>query len=79
MGPFDIDSPHALDDEQIEWLAAILVEDYGPDLTRIRFNDVALLLEDIAGCEVMTQQQANEHVRNAWIVYRRLVASTRSH
>jgi hypothetical protein len=80
MDSFDTQSLHALTDEQIERLAAVIVEDFGPDLSRTQFNDVALLLlEDIAGCEVMTQQQTDEHVRSAWITYRRLITSNRSH
>ena len=80
MDSFDTQSPHALTDEQIERLAAIVVEDLGPDMSRTQFDDVAcLLLEDIAGCDVMTQQEQAEHVRNVWMVYRRLVRSNRSH
>lgn len=62
------DSLHALTDEQIERLAAIVVEDFGPDLSRTQFNDVVrLLFEDVAGFEVMPPSQAAEHVRNLWI------------
>jgi hypothetical protein len=62
MGSFDSKSPHALDDEQIERLAAIVVEDFGPNLHRTQFNDVILMLfEDIAGFELMTQHQ--QHTR----------------
>ena len=79
MGSFDSNSPHSLDDEQIERLVAIVVDDFGPALGRIQFNEIVLMpFEDIAGFELMTQQQ-HAHVRSMWVAYRRLVALTRSH
>src|SRR5881628_2602250 len=54
MGSFDSQSPHALGDEQIERLAAIVVEDFGAALGRIQFHDIVLMMfEDIAGFEAM--------------------------
>jgi hypothetical protein len=35
-------SLHAIDDEQLWMLAALVHGVYGPDLTRTRFNDVML-------------------------------------
>ena len=80
MDSTDNDSLHALTGEQIERLATILVEDFGPGLSRTQFDNVVLLMfEDVAGFEVMPPSQAAEHVRNLWITYRRLVRSNRSH
>jgi hypothetical protein len=80
MASSDTQSPHALSDEQIERLAAVVVDEFGPGLTRTQFNDVVLaLFEDIAGLEVLTKHQQHAHLRSMWVTYRRLVASTRSH
>jgi hypothetical protein len=80
MDPTDNETLTALTDEQIEGLAAIVFEDFGPALPRVQFNDVVrLLFEDVAGFELMSQQTAADHLRSLWIVYRRLVASNRSH
>jgi hypothetical protein len=76
----DNDSLHALTDEQVERLATIVLEDFGPRLYRTQCNDVVrALFEDVAGFEVMTRAQAAEHLRALWITYRRLVRSNRSH
>jgi hypothetical protein len=80
MGSFDSHSPDTLDDEQIERLAVIVVEDFGLALGRIQFHEIVLMMfENIAGFELMTQQQQHSHVRSMWVAYRRLVAVTRSH
>ena len=80
MGSFDSQSPDTLDDEQIERLAAVVVEDFGLALGRIQFHEIVLMLfENIAGFELMTQHQQHAHVRSMWVAYRRLVAVTRSH
>ncbi len=80
MDSTDNDSLHALTDEQIERLAAIVLEDFGPGLHRTQFNDVVLLMfEDVAGFEVMGREQKASHLRVLWITYRRLVTSNRSH
>ena len=67
-------------DTQIERLAAIVVEDFGPDLSRTQFNDVVpMLFEGIAGFEHLTQQQQAFQLRATWVIYRKLVASANSH
>jgi len=76
----DSTDTHTLSDDQIERLAAILVEDFGPGLHRTEFNNIVLLMfEDVAGFDVMPQQQVAEYLRALWITYRRLVTSNRSH
>ncbi|MEJ1966261.1 MAG: hypothetical protein WDO56_33805 [Gammaproteobacteria bacterium] len=76
----DSTDTHNLTDDQIERLAAILVEDFGPGLHRTEFDNIVLLMfEDIAGLHVMPQQQVSECLRVLWITYRRLVTSNRSH
>jgi hypothetical protein len=80
MEPTDNETLTSLTDEQIERLAAIVFEDFGPGLPRVQFIDVVrLMFEHIAGFELMSQQTAADHFRSLWIVYRRLVASNRSH
>ena len=44
MASFNIHSVHALDDEQLNTLVSIVLDDYGPTLARVRFNDVILSL-----------------------------------
>ena len=80
MDSTDNDSLRALTDEQIECLAAVVVEDFGPDLSRTQFNDVVLLLfEDVAGFEAVPQKRLAEHLRSLWIVYQRIGTLNRSH
>lgn len=68
MDSTDNDSLRALTDEQIERLAAIVVEDFGLGLSRPQFNGVVLLMfEDVAGFDVMPQREQASHLRALWI------------
>ena len=80
MDSTDNESLHGLTDEQIERLAGIVFEDFGPGLSRTQFDDVVLLMfEDVPGFDVMGREQQDAHLRALWITYRRLIRSNRSH
>jgi hypothetical protein len=80
MDSTDNETLTALDDEQIERLAAIVLEDFGPGLHRTGFDNVVLLMfEDVAGYDVMPQREQASHLRSLWVTYRRLVTSNRTH
>ena len=52
MDSFDSQSPHTLNDDELNRLVAIVVEQFGADLRRRQFNDTVLaMFEDIAGLE----------------------------
>ena len=53
-----------LTNEQIQYLAQYILDEYGPDLTGHRLTDaILLLLEDIAGYE-MADELAMNHIIN---------------
>jgi len=61
----------ALNDDELDGLAEVLIEQSGPTLDRAQFADVALtLFEDIAGLETITTKQANRYVAALWRRYR---------
>jgi hypothetical protein len=58
MEPTDSQTLTSLTDEQIERLAAVVLDEFGPSLSRRQFDDVALaLFEDVPGSELMTANQ----------------------
>ena len=61
----------ALSDDELDRLVEVVIEDFGSDLPRDQFTDVALaLFEDVAGFEVITTRKANRCVAALWRRYR---------
>ena len=61
----------ALTDDELDRLVEIVIEDFGPDLPRDQFTDVALtLFDDMPGCEVITTKQASRYIAALWRRYR---------
>jgi hypothetical protein len=80
MEPTDTHPLTSLTDEQIERLAAALLDEFGSGLDRARFNDAALLLlENVPGFELMTQSQLCSYLRAMWVCYRTFITSNSSH
>jgi hypothetical protein len=76
----DTQSPHALDDEQIGTLVSVVMEDFGPGLTRTEFNDVMLwLFESIAGFETLPSKLTQWYLTFLWSKYRRAVRDNPLH
>lgn len=64
MDSIDNRSLDKLSDDEITRLVAIVIEEHGPDLTRIRFNDVMLgLFEHIAGLETISWSRASRYLK----------------
>ena len=80
MDSFASASLHALTDEQIERLAAAVVDEFGPGLTRAQFDDVVLtLFENIAGFETISRERMARYLRTLWATYRPSNTSSRAH
>ena len=63
---------HRLTRDQFRMLVRIVVEDSGPDLTRVRFNDAILLLfESIPGFEQLPRRLSNQYLNTLWGMYQR--------
>jgi hypothetical protein len=61
----------ALNDDELDRLIEIVIEDFGSDLSRDQFADVALtLFDDMPGFEVITTKQTNRYVVALWRRYR---------
>lgn len=64
----------ALTDDQIERIAAGLIEQHGPSLTRTQFNDAVLgVFENVPGLEVMPKRQVSSLLAAVRRVYAGLV------
>ena len=73
-------SMHTLDDEQIGTLVSVAMEDFGPDLTRIEFNDVMLwLFESIAGFETLPSKLRQWYLRLIWSKYQQAIRDNPLH
>ena len=80
MEPTDSKPSPSLTDEQIERLALILLDEFGPGLDRTRFNDMAcLLFEDVPGFELMTPRQLIAYTQTMWVWYCNVIRSDRTH
>ena len=63
---------HRLTRNQFRMLVRIVIEDSGPDLTRVRFNDAMLLLfESIAGFEQLPRRLSDQYLNALWGIYQR--------
>jgi hypothetical protein len=63
---------HRLTRDQFRTLIRIVIEDSGPDLTRVQFNDAMLLLfESIAGFEQLPRRLSNQYLNALWGIYQR--------
>ena len=52
MAPPSIHTLRVLSDEQLDMIISIVVDEHGPTLVRVRFNDVVLgLFESLAGLD----------------------------
>lgn len=61
----------ALNDDELERLVEVIVEQFGSDLNRAQFADVALtMLDDMPGLETITTKQATRYVVALWRRYR---------
>ena len=61
----------ALTDDELDRLVEIVIEDFGADLSRDQFTDIALaLFEDVAGFEVITTKKASRYLAALWRRYR---------
>ena len=61
----------ALNDDELDRLVKVVVEQFGSDLDRAQFADVALtMLDDMPGLETITTKQANRYIVSLWPRYR---------
>ena len=61
----------ALTDDQLDRLVEIVIEDFGSDLSRDQFAEVAMtLFDDMPGFEVITAKQASRYLAALWRRYR---------
>lgn len=71
MDSTDIRSFSALSDDELDRLVEIVIEDFGSDLSRDQFAEVALtLFDDMPGFEVITTKKANRYLAALWRCYR---------
>jgi len=71
MDSTDIRSFAALNDDELDRLVEIVIEDFGSDLPRDQFADVALtLFDDMPGFEVITTKKASRYIAALWRRYR---------
>ena len=69
-----------LDDEQLDALVSIVLDEYGPTLARLRFNDVILsLFEFIAGLDNLPLKRRQRYLTLLWSKYRMAIRSTDMH
>jgi hypothetical protein len=60
-----------LNDDELDGLVEVVIEQFGSNLDRAQFAEVALtLFEDIAGLETITTKQVNRYVAALWRRYR---------
>ena len=73
-------SLQTLSDEQLDTLVSIVLDEYGPTLARVRFNDVILsLFELIAGLDNLPQRRRQRYLTILWSKYRKAIRSTGVH
>jgi len=70
MEPTDAHLSLALTDDQIERIAAGLIEQHGPSLSRTQFNDAALgVFENVPGLEAISEREVSRLLATVWRVY----------
>ena len=57
----------ALTDDELDRLVEIVIEDFGSNLPRDQFTDVAMtLFDDMPGFEIITTKQASRYLAALW-------------
>lgn len=80
MAPFNLRTIQTLSDEQLDTLVSIVLDEYGPTLARVRFNDGMLgLFELIAGLDNLPQRRRQRYLTILWSKYRKAIRSTGVH
>ena len=75
----DSSDTQSLTDDDIGRLVSVVIEDFGPALTRRQFNDVMLgLFENIAGLETLTRKHQQRYLIILWFKYQQAVLAHQS-
>ena len=70
MDSSDTQSLNTLTDDEIGRLVSVVVDDFGRDLARTRFNDVMLsLFEHVPGFETLSRKRSQQYLTLLWLRY----------
>lgn len=79
MDSSDTQSIHTLNDDELGRLVSIAIEEFGPDLPRIHFNDVLLaLFECIPGLETIPTTIARQYLKDLWSRYQQVTKANQA-